>query len=67
MTSSSEQDGRRLPAAFVGRERELSELNIIFPKSPVRLGDPSRKGILPPSANHLFRAAGVQVARLDLP
>jgi len=29
MTSSSAQDGR-LPAAFVGHEREFSELNRIF-------------------------------------
>jgi hypothetical protein len=30
MTSSSVQDGRKPPAAFLGRERELSELNAIF-------------------------------------
>ena len=30
MTSSSAQDGRRPPAAFVGHELEFSELNMIL-------------------------------------
>jgi len=30
MTSSSAQDGRRLPTAFVGHEREFSGFNIIL-------------------------------------
>ena len=30
MTSSSAQDRRRPPAAFVGHEREFSELNVIL-------------------------------------
>jgi hypothetical protein len=47
MTSSSVQDGRRPQGAFVGRERELSELNINFcrccskPSSSLKL---ERKG-----------------------
>jgi len=30
MTASSAQDGRRPSAAFVGHEREFSELNVIL-------------------------------------
>jgi hypothetical protein len=34
MTSSSTQDRRRLPVAFVGHEREFSELNVIVADVP---------------------------------